>query len=238
VKRPNRPGVFRIDQVQCSSGLLQLLKGDAACTGPVLKFPSAIQPWPVGRFSADAARGDSSIGHGAACGNAAQAEAARCEGERRNCCRFPVEYPGRGANGRARDTPELNTAPSSRADIASLFPRSHTWPAESEQECRQACGTNHAPSNWRDCALWALVCQAEYILLVGVRMPEGSRTIFGALNGRRRNYFAAGGLSVLAVSALDCRSASCFSAAATSSSLSSIEAFSVASAAAPALSAA
>ena len=120
MKRPNRPGVFRIDQVQCSSGLLQLLKGDAACTGPVLKFPSAIQPWPVGRFSADAARGDSSIGHGAACGNAAQAEAARCEGERRNCCRFPVEYPGRGANGRARDTPELNTAPSSRADIASL----------------------------------------------------------------------------------------------------------------------
>ena len=173
MKRPNRPGVFRIDPVQCSSGLAQLLKGDAAGTGPVLKFPSAIQPWPIGRLSADAAWGDSSTGRGAACGNAAQAAAARYEGERRNCCRFPVEYQGREANGRVRDTPESNTAPSSPADIASPFPRSHGWPAECEQKCRQVCGTKHAPSNWRDCAPWRLVCQEEYILLVGVRMPEG-----------------------------------------------------------------
>jgi hypothetical protein len=216
---------------------IHLLIGTAADAGQVRRFRSVIEPRQFGGLSADAARGDNSTGRGAACGNAERAAAARYEGERRNCCRFPVEYPARGANARARDIPESNTAPSSRADIASLFPRSHGRPAESERKCRQAGGTNHAPSNWRDCAPWALVCQVEYILLVGVRMPTDTEPSMEQ-RGRPGNYFAAGGLSVLAVSTLDCRSASCFSAVATSSSLSSISAFSLASAAAPALSAA
>lgn len=162
----------KVDPVRYSSRLLRLLKGAAAGTRPVLKFRGAIEPRPIGGFSGDAAPGDNSTGHGAACGNAARGAAAHCEAVRRNCCRFPVAYPARGANGHARDTPESNTAPSSQADIASSFPRSHGGPANTEQKCRQACGTENAPLNWRDCAPGPLVCQEKYILLVGVRIPK------------------------------------------------------------------
>jgi hypothetical protein len=84
------------------------------------EIPGRGQPLPIGKFSAGLALGDSLQAGAAACGIAARAAAARCGVERRNCCRFPVGCPARGASGHARDIPESNTAPSSRADIASF----------------------------------------------------------------------------------------------------------------------
>jgi hypothetical protein len=139
-----------------------------------------IEARPVRGFSADAAPGDNSTEHGAACGNAGRAAVARCEAERRSCCRVPVAYPAREANGHAPDTPESNTAPSSRADIASCFPRSHRRPADRRRKHRQACGTKHTPSNWPDCAPGVLVCQGKYILLVVVRFLKGPSGFYGS----------------------------------------------------------
>ena len=79
-----------------------------------------IQPLPWGKFSAGAAPGDSSPADAGACESAVRAVAARCGAGRRNCCKSPAARPARGASGRARDIPESNTAPSIRADIASL----------------------------------------------------------------------------------------------------------------------
>src|ERR1019366_8761025 len=80
--------------------------------GPQKHYPKKI--------SADAAPGDNSRAPVAASGIAARAAADGCEAVSRNCCKALVARPARGASSLARDTPESNTAPSSRADIASF----------------------------------------------------------------------------------------------------------------------
>ena len=73
--------------------------------------------------------GDGSPMAAAAYGNAAQAAAARCEEVRRNYCNDPVARFRCAASGHAPDNPDLNTAPSNRADIAFVCLAKPTAPA-------------------------------------------------------------------------------------------------------------
>jgi hypothetical protein len=98
------------------------------------------QPRPWSSFSADAAPGDKPPADADACEIAARAEAARCEAGRRSCCKLPAARPARGASGRGRDIPESNTAPSSRADIASVASQSVTEFVEPEKTPRKPAG--------------------------------------------------------------------------------------------------
>jgi hypothetical protein len=70
-------------------------------------------------ISADALTGDDPRAAGAASGSAARGAAARYEAARRSCCMCPAASPARAASDPARDTPDSNTAPSNREDIAS-----------------------------------------------------------------------------------------------------------------------
>lgn len=70
-------------------------------------------------FSAGVRPGDNPRAAGASSGSAAQAAAARCEEARRSCCRYPAASLARAASDPAQGTPDSNTAPSNREDIAS-----------------------------------------------------------------------------------------------------------------------
>jgi hypothetical protein len=150
----------------CGPGLPLPLKCEGCGGDEPLRFCRNGQPLPWGKLSGGAAPGDSSPAAAAAYGNAAQAGAARCGAGRRNCCRFPAARPARGASGRARDIPESNTAPSNRADIASVC---------LTVSVSRIGGTGKTPQNQRDCAPERLVCQGKYIQLVGVPFRSGRR---------------------------------------------------------------
>jgi hypothetical protein len=70
-------------------------------------------------LSADARAVDDPRAAGAASGISVREAAARYEAARRSCCMCPAASPARAASDPARDTPDSNTAPSNREDIAS-----------------------------------------------------------------------------------------------------------------------
>jgi len=134
---PNRP-----ESVGCASGLLyrHVLEEAAPGTWPASPHGRDVLAAEVagdsrswgrgvvrGSFSADAGPGDSSRAAGVASESAARGAAARCEAARRSCCKIPAAGPPRAASGLARDTPDSNTAPSNRADIASSFASQKKW---------------------------------------------------------------------------------------------------------------
>jgi hypothetical protein len=138
-ERPGRPRC-----VQGRTGPVCLCRSSAraaAGTKPY-RFCRNGEPLPWEKFSGGAAPADSSPAAAAACGIAVRAGAAHCGAGRRNCCRFPAARPARGASGRARDIRESNTAPSNRADIASV-PHSQREPK---------LWNRKTPQNQRDCA--------------------------------------------------------------------------------------
>jgi len=81
-----------------------------------LRRSDKLRPW---KLSAGVRPDDSPRAAGAASGSAARAAAARCEAARRSCCIYPVASPARAASDPARGTPDSNTVPSNREDIAS-----------------------------------------------------------------------------------------------------------------------
>lgn len=120
---------------------------------------------------------DSSPAAEAASESAARAAAARCEAERRSCCKILSAHPVPAANAPAQDNRHSNTAPSNRANTASslsVLPNVE-WRREGSKARRNCALRNpKCPVNWRDFAPCSLVCQAECIQLVGVQFHIGS----------------------------------------------------------------
>ena len=86
-------------------------------------------------------------------GIAAPAAAARCGAARRNGRNAPAALPESAANGRARRTPDSNTAPSHRADIASfLSPRRNFVGRQREGERIAAGSPRTKPRQLRELA--------------------------------------------------------------------------------------
>jgi hypothetical protein len=137
--------VFAGDPGRYSNYLLNLVRRGRGGDETGSEILGRGQPLPIGDFSADAAPDDSLRARAAACGIAARAAEAHYEAERRNCCRFPVACPARAASGLAQDIPESNTAPSSRADIASSSLTVSMIRRKSNEKRRQVCKTENAP---------------------------------------------------------------------------------------------
>jgi len=152
--------------------------GPARYLKPLLRFATQNN---LNKLSGAAAAplADNSSPSARASESADPAAAARYEAVRRNCCNALEARSESAANVRARHTPDSNTAPSHRADIASSLSSRRNFVDRLRERNRIAaasprtkpvqepCKKRHetklqkttAPGNCGDCALRAIVCQ-------------------------------------------------------------------------------
>lgn len=111
-----------------------------------------------------------------ACENAARSAEARDAEASRSCCKFPAVRPRRAASVRARGIPDSGIARSSRAGIAFWFAsQKERWSGGAKSGLapeRTRIGKAIAPKTERIVRRPCLVCQAEFIPLVGGRFPQ------------------------------------------------------------------
>jgi hypothetical protein len=149
---------------------LQLKKAIPGC---VWDLPAKIAAGDVRTLSAAAPSADRWQEFGAAAGIAARWAEAPPEELRHNYHSTPGDDHGRAASVRARDIRDSNTAQWNRADMASGLFLSRRW----RPSAKRAAGPWNRiqnPETRRDCARHSLVCQENYIQLVGVRFLRGT----------------------------------------------------------------
>lgn len=120
--------------------------------------------------SAGVRLGDNSRAAAAASGSAAQAAVARCEAARRNCCTRLARHLGCATSAHALGNPDSNTEPSNPADIALFLSSCAIFESLAAGRGTARRWLPRKLEIWRDCAPVALVCQAEYLLLVVARL--------------------------------------------------------------------